>query len=108
FVLEARAHGKRSGRGINGGRRVIEYTLMRISLIGLQRHFDWQLALKVGRADAATSHVGADTKDVLFGNAEVDVDRVELNDGLKQGRGGPTADQFAKSHLTAGDHTIDR
>src|SRR5262249_17064555 len=96
FVLEARAHGKRSGRGINGGRRVIEYTLMRISLMGLQRPCGWNVALGVGRADAGMSHVGTDMKDVLFGNAEVDVDRVELNDGRKQSRGGPTADQFAK------------
>src|SRR5262245_61310387 len=96
-VLKPRPHGERSGRGIDSGRCVVEHTFMRVSLIRLERNFDWQLALEVGRADAATSHVGTDTKDVLFVDAEVDVDRVELNDGRKQSGGGPTADQFRQA-----------
>jgi hypothetical protein len=78
-VLKACAHGERSGRGINSRCRVIERTLMRVSLIGLEGDFDRQLALDVGRANTTTSHVGADTKDVLYhlGSAAAERGRAE-------------------------------
>src|SRR6516164_3980746 len=47
LVFKARAHGERSGRGINSGRCIIEHALVRVPLIRLEPDFDWQLALEV-------------------------------------------------------------
>ena len=81
---------------------------MRKSLIRLQGNLNGQLTLEVGRADAAARQVRTNTKDVLLANAEVHVDRIELNDGGKQGRRGPGADQFVKRHLAGRYDTIKR
>src|SRR5262245_19971938 len=73
------AHGKRSGRPVDGGRDVIQRPPMRISLLGLQSDFD-RILLEILCGDAEAPHVRANVQHLLLVDVEVHVNR----SGLRQ------------------------
>ena len=84
-IRQDRAHGKRPGRPLDGGRHVIERAPIRISLIGLQADFD-RILLQLFLADAEAPHVRTNIQHLLLIDIEIHVNWSGLHDSCELGR----------------------